>query len=154
MSKVSFKTMSSSKSWEYPTLKDFYDLLDAEFHFNFDPCPLGGDEDGRARLFNYWGGKRVFCNPPFGPEIRKFLECWRDAELAVYLLPARVDTKWFHEICLPFADEIRFIRGRLKFGGSQYPAPFPCMVVIFKPDFRENKEECHGDVGSPESGHS
>jgi hypothetical protein len=132
MSSATFKTMSSSKSWEWPTPKSFYDQLDAEFHFNFDPCPLGGGIDGSARLLNNWENKRVFINPPYGPEIRKFLDCWKDAEIAVYLLPARVDTKWFHEICLPFAKEIRFIKGRLRFGDGKYPAPFPSMVVVFE----------------------
>jgi len=128
---ASFATMSSHKSWEWPTPKDFYEQLHAEFGFNFDPCPLGGEVDGSARLLNNWSGKRVFCNPPYGPEIRKFLECWRDAELAVYLVPARTDTKWFHEIALPHAREIRFIKGRLRFGDGKYPAPFPSMVLVF-----------------------
>ena len=127
-----FKTMSSHGSWEWPTPKDFYARLDAEFHFNFDPCPLGGNVDGRDRLFNSWMGKRVFCNPPYGPEIRKFLELWSDAELAVYLIPARVDTRWFHEIVLPQAKEIRFVKGRLRFGDGKYRAPFPSRGVVFE----------------------
>ena len=84
---------------EWPTPKALYDKLDSEFHFNFDPCPLGGAVDGTERLLNNWKGKRVFCNPPYGPGIRPFLECWQDAELAVYLIPARTDTRWFHDIC-------------------------------------------------------
>jgi site-specific DNA-methyltransferase (adenine-specific) len=129
---TSFKTMSSHKSWEWPTPERFYETLNAEFHFNFDPCPLGGDTDGRSTLFTEWKGKRVFCNPPYGPQIPKFLERAREADIAVFLIPARTDTRWFHEICLPYAQEIRFIKGRLRFGGSKNPAPFPCMVVIFK----------------------
>ena len=132
MSSAAFKTMSSHASWEWPTPKSFYERLNEEFHFDFDPCPLGGEVDGKARLFNPWTGKRVFCNPPYGPEIPKFLECWKDAEIAVYLIPARTDTRWFHEICLPFAKEIRFIKGRLRFGDGKYPAPFPSMLVIFE----------------------
>jgi hypothetical protein len=128
---ASLRTMLSNKSSEWSTPEGLYQELDAEFHFNFDPCPLGGDIDGRARLTNSWAGKRVFCNPPYGPQIRAFLNCWQDAELAVYLLPARVDTRWFHEVCLPHASEIRFIKGRLKFGGGENPAPFPSMVIIF-----------------------
>lgn len=135
--KSSLKTMTSHKSWEWPTPKLFYAELNQEFGFDFDPCPLGGDADGSARLLNSWAGKRVFCNPPYGPEIRKFLECWRDADLAVYLLPARTDTRWFHEICLPYAREIRFVKGRLKFGDAKDCAPFPSMVVIF-----DNRAKC------------
>lgn len=123
--------MASDVSWEWPTPRDFYEQLDAEFHFNFDPCPLGGNEDGRSTLFVSWAEKRVFCNPPYGPEIPKFLKRWVEAELAVFLIPARTDTRWFHEICLPSAREIRFIKGRLRFGEGKHPAPFPSMVVVF-----------------------
>lgn len=131
MSSASLKTMASDVSWEWPTPRDFYEQLDAEFHFNFDPCPLGGNEDGRSTLFVSWAEKRVFCNPPYGPEIPKFLKRWVEAELAVFLIPARTDTRWFHEICLPSAREIRFIKGRLRFGEGKHPAPFPSMVVVF-----------------------
>lgn len=132
MSTAAFKTMSSHKSWEWPTPKTFYDELNREFQFNFDPCPLGGEVDGRAFLFCEWRDKRVFCNPPYGTEIPKFMQRAQEAELAVFLVPARTDTRWFHEIVLPKAKEIRFIRGRLKFGGSDNPCPFPCMVVVFR----------------------
>ena len=126
-----FKAMHSRKSVEWPTPAAFYRELDKEFHFNFDPCPLGGEIDGSARLMNNWAGKRVFCNPPYGPLIPRFLECWKDAELSVFLIPARTDTRWFHEIVLPYAREIRFIKGRLKFGDSKNSAPFASMVVVF-----------------------
>lgn len=132
MTKAAFKAMSSSKSWEWPTPKAYYEELDKEFGFDFDPCPLGGTVDGSARLLNSWQGKRVFCNPPYGREIPKFLQCGKDADLAVFLVPARTDTRWFHEICLPLAEEIRFIKGRLRFGDAKYPAPFPNMLVIFR----------------------
>jgi len=124
--------MFSSASDRYPTPEYLYGELDNEFHFTFDPCPLDGEDDGTARLFSTWSGKKVFCNPPYGPAIRKFLDRWHEAVLAVYLLPARTDTRWFHEVCLPHAKEIRFLRGRLKFGGSKNSAPFPSMLVIFK----------------------
>ena len=131
MNKASFKTMSRHDSWEWPTPQKFYEELDKEFHFNFDPCPLGGVEDGRATLFTSWAGKRVFCNPPYGPEIPKFLARADEAECAVYLVPARTDTRWFHDMVLPKAREIRFIRGRLKFGEGKNPAPFPSMVIVY-----------------------
>ena len=131
--KAAFKTMASHASWEWPTPKAFYDALNAEFHFDFDPCPLGGEVDGRSTLFQSWKGKRVFCNPPYGPEIPKFIVRGPEADLAVFLVPARTDTRWFHEICLPMATEIRFIKGRLRNEGkpNSNPWPFPCMVVIF-----------------------
>jgi site-specific DNA-methyltransferase (adenine-specific) len=106
-----------------------YAALDKEFHFDYDPCPLRSKVDGLAVS---WAGRRVFCNPPYGPKIRSFLERGLEADVAVYLIPARTDTRWMHEIVLPYAKEIRFIKGRLKFGGSTNSAPFPSMIVIFE----------------------
>ena len=127
MNRVVFK----SESVEWPTPKAVYEQLDREFQFDFDPCPLGGNQDGTSRLFCSWDGRRVFCNPPYGPEKRRFLERAIEADIAVFLLPARTDTKWFHELVLPIAKEIRFIRGRLKFGDAKDSAPFPSMIVIY-----------------------
>ncbi len=124
----------SSASEEWATPADVYASLDAEFHFDFDPCPLGGTEDGTAPLFVEWRKKRVYCNPPYGPGIRPFLERALEADVAVFLIPARTDTRWMHEIVLPYAKEIRFIKGRLKFGGAENSAPFPSMIVIFERD--------------------
>lgn len=81
------------------------------------------------------GGHNVFVNPPYGREIGNWVEkAFRTNEehgnLVVMLLPARTDTKWFHEYIYHKA-EIRFIRGRLKFGNSKNAAPFPSMVVIY-----------------------
>ena len=118
---------SASEHWATPI--ETYSALDKEFGFNFDPCPLHSEEDG---LQVSWKGRRVYCNPPYGPKIRSFLDKANEAELAVFLVPARTDTKWFHEIVLPLAKEIRFLRGRLKFGGSKNSAPFPSMVIVFR----------------------
>jgi len=123
----------NSQTTEWATPASLYAKLNAEFAFDFDPCPIENTEgDGLAPLFISWSGKRVYCNPPYGPGIDKWLIRGREAELAVYLLPARTDTRWFHDLCLPFASEIRFIRGRLKFGDAKHNAPFPSMLVIFR----------------------
>jgi site-specific DNA-methyltransferase (adenine-specific) len=125
----------SAKSPHYATPKALYEQLDAEFHFDLDPCPY--NEDYSGPLFSFdglnisWEGRRVYCNPPFGKAITKFMMKAIEAELAVFLVPARVDTAWFHELALPHAKEIRFLRGRLKFENCKNPAPFPCMLVIF-----------------------
>lgn len=121
-----------SMTVEWATPAKTFEKLNQEFQFDFDPCPLGGDVNGLAPLFTSWTGKRVFCNPPYGPGISKWLNRGLEADLAVFLIPARTDTRWFHEICLPFAEEIRFLRGRLKFGNATTGAPFPSMVVIFR----------------------
>lgn len=122
----------SSQTVEWATPVAVYEKLNAEFNFNFDPCPLGGNENGLSPLFCSWTGKRVFCNPPYGSGMGEWLKRGLDADVAVYLIPARTDTKWFHEICLPNAKEIRFIKGRLKFGNATNSAPFPSMLVIFE----------------------
>ena len=122
----------SSLSPEWATPRAVYQVLDAEFHFDFDPCPLNGESDGLASLFCSWKGKRVFINPPYGRGMDKWFERATEAETAVYLVPARTDTKWFHELVLPHASEIRFIKGRLKFGDAVNSAPFPSMLVIYQ----------------------
>ena len=118
----------SSLSPHWATPQAVYETLDAEFHFTFDPCLL---KEASLSGLRSWEGERVFCNPPYGPKIAHYLVKAREADCAVYLLPARTDTRWFHEYCLK-ADEIRFIRGRLKFGGAKYNAPFPSMVVVYQ----------------------
>lgn len=126
------RSVFRSQTVEWPTPKAVYDALDVEFCFNFDPCPLGGTDDGLATLFCTWAGKRVFCNPPYGPGMDKWLRRGLEAELAVFLIPARTDTRWFHELVLPKASEVRFIKGRLKFGDATNSAPFPSMLVIYR----------------------
>jgi site-specific DNA-methyltransferase (adenine-specific) len=111
------------------TPKELYEKLNGEFHFDFDPTPLGGFTEFRKT--DTWG-KSNFINPPYGKEIRKFLErAITLKENVVFLLPAYTDVKWFHELVLPHAKEIRFIKGRLKFGDHKESAPFASMLVIF-----------------------
>lgn len=113
-----------------------FQQLNQEFTFDDDPCPLGklpevGELDGLARLW----GRKVFCNPPYS-QIPRFINkavrsLQNGTDVVCLLLPARTDTAWFHEELLGKA-EIRFLRGRLKFGGSKTSAPFPSMVAILK----------------------
>lgn len=137
---MKLKALFSSVSDRWGTPVAVYDALDREFAFNFDPCPLDGEGDGLSPLFCDWRGKRVFCNPPYGPKIGDWLRRAVEAELAVFLIPARTDTRWFHDLVLSRAKEIRFIRGRLKFGGAKHSAPFPSMVVIFEKALRNESE--------------
>jgi site-specific DNA-methyltransferase (adenine-specific) len=120
--------MFSSVSEHWATPPEVFSRLNGEFNFTLDPCPLEPPCDGLTRL---WAGERVYCNPPYNREIPKWLAKAREAELAVYLLPARTDTRWWHEYAMK-ADEIRFLKGRLKFGGAKHGAPFPSCVVIFR----------------------
>lgn len=118
---------SMTPSWATP--KGLYEELDAEFDFDLDPCPLGDAQiwDGAAMS---WEKRRVFCNPPYGRGVDRWLAKAREADLAVYLLPSRTDTAWWHDYALK-ADEIRFIRGRLKFGDAKNSAPFPSVVLVY-----------------------
>jgi site-specific DNA-methyltransferase (adenine-specific) len=126
------KTLFSKKSDDWATPQNLYALLDSEFGFDFDPCPLNRTFDG---LEVNWG-KRNFVNPPYSNQ-RAFIEKGNlelmrgNAELNVYLLPARTDTKLFHELIYG-KSEIRFLRGRLKFGDSKNSAPFPSMVCVMR----------------------
>jgi site-specific DNA-methyltransferase (adenine-specific) len=135
--------MFSSKTDLWATPQDFFDELDKEFSFTLDVCALPENAKCKAYytpevdgLSQPWPG-RVWCNPPYGREIGKwvskaYLSVFSGtADLVVLLLPARTDTRWFHDYIYQKA-EIRFIKGRLKFSGARYNAPFPCMVVVFR----------------------
>ena len=119
------------------TPSEFYEQLNQEFNFDFDPCPLNPIPE-RDGLSIEWG-KRVYINPPYGKAIPLWLikaleEIERkNTEIAVFLLPAYTDVKWFHEIVLPYATEVRFIKGRLHFSGHSNSAPFASMIVVFRP---------------------
>ena len=137
--------MFSSKTDQWETPQDLFDELDKEFGFTLDPCAdennhkcdryYTKDQDG---LTQCWKGERVFCNPPYGREIgswvrRCYLHSKEEHGIAVMLIPSRTDTKWFHEYIYNKDNvEVRFLKGRLKFGGSKNSAPFPSMIVVFK----------------------
>jgi hypothetical protein len=118
----------SSATDRWATPDDLYEALDDEFGFTLDPCRLDSDHNGLTRS---WAGQRVYCNPPYGPGIGAWLGKAQEADLAVYLIPARTDTRWWHEHA-PRASEIRFLRGRLKFGGSTNSAPFPSVLLVYR----------------------
>ena len=136
------EVLFSKKSDEWETPQEFYDELDAEFHFNLDPCAT--DENHKCERYftreqdgleKNWGGCVVFCNPPYS-QIEKWVQkSWRetrnDNTVVVLLIPSRTDTRYFHNYILNRA-EIRFIKGRLKFGDGKNSAPFPSMLVIFR----------------------
>lgn len=123
------KGLFTSASQHWATPQELYRTLDSEFSFTDDPCPLYGD----GGLDRRWGA-RVFLNPPYGKLIGVWLKkAYAESimgSLVVCLVPSRTDTRWWHDYCMK-ADEIRFLRGRLKFGDSKNSAPFPSAIVIF-----------------------
>jgi len=120
----------SSQRLDWQTPKAVYDALDLEFHFDFDPCPHNPDFDG---LSISWKTSN-FVNPPYGREIGKWIkkgyEESQTGKTVVFLIPSRTDTRWWHTYIMQ-AKEIRFIKGRLKFGNATNSAPFPSAIVIF-----------------------
>ena len=117
------------------TPPELYAALDAEFRFTLDPCPLdtsataGAPLWGKDGLRRSWAGERVFCNPPYS-SIAQWIGKHPEAGLAVYLLPVKSDMGWWHDHVMR-ADEVRFIRGRLRFQSMNGGAPFPSVVVVF-----------------------
>ena len=139
------KVMFSSASDEWATPQDFFDKLNEEFRFTLDPCANADNHKcdkyftkEQNGLVQDWGMERVYCNPPYGRGIGEWVaKCSRHSGLAVMLIPARTDTKWFHEYVYQKPNtEIRFVRGRLKFGNSINSAPFPSMVIVFNKETR------------------
>jgi phage N-6-adenine-methyltransferase len=132
----------SSATCEWATPPDLFDWLDRQFSFTLDACASADNakcchyftrkENGLAQP---WTG-RVWCNPPYGRVIGQWVQkAWEStqsgaAELVVCLVPARVDTSWWHEYC--DRGEVRFLRGRLRFGGAGSSAPFPSALVVFR----------------------
>lgn len=115
---------SNNQHWRTPGI--VYAALNDEFHFSLDPCPNKGT-DGLVRS---WENERVYCNPPYGRGVDEWLKKASESVLSVYLLPSRTDTRWWHDYAMK-ATEIRFLKGRLKFGDSKNCAPFPSVVLIF-----------------------
>tara|TARA_Y100000310_G_scaffold77027_1_gene73523 strand:- start:27389 stop:27850 length:462 start_codon:yes stop_codon:yes gene_type:complete len=133
------KVLHSSKSDEWSTPLEFYEKLNSEFSFTLDPCAT--DENHKCSKYftiednglkQSWAKEVVFMNPPYS-NVKEWMEkaCEeRKGAVIVALLPSRTDTKWFHNYCI-HAKEIRFVKGRLKFGDSKNSAPFPSMIVVF-----------------------
>ena len=130
---------SDSSEWETP--QDFFDELNKEFDFQLDPCAT--QENAKCDRFftksdnglaQSWAGLRVFMNPPYGTEIKKWMaKALAESEqgaLVVCLIPSRTDTKFWHDYAMK--GDIRFIKGRLKFSGAKSSAPFPSAVIVFK----------------------
>ena len=140
----------TSDSDEWSTPQAFYDLLDREFHFTLDPCATAENakcakfytkEDNGLDPFR-WRYQVIFCNPPYS-QIKEWTQvCWEATchmgTTVVLLIPSRTDTKYWHRWIMR-ASEVRFVRGRLKFGGATNSAPFPSAVAVFR----------HGHVGNP-----
>lgn len=150
------EALLSSKNMSWCTPVAFFKELDQEFHFDLDPAA----SDKSAKCANYftpaddglkrdWGGCCVFCNPPYGRNINEWVrkgyeESQKPGTTVVMLIPARTDTSYYHDYIFGGkADEVRFLRGRLKFtdedGNAKDAAPFPSAVIVWRsPDMAQN----------------
>lgn len=142
--------MFSSATDLWSTPQDFFDKLNAVFCFETDVCALPEnakcsrfytpEQDGLAQE---WTGV-CWMNPPYGRAINAWVEKAYDSAKSngatiVCLLPARVDTRWWHDYCAK--GEVYFVKGRLKFGDSRDSAPFPSAVVVFRPQVADALSE-------------
>ena len=146
------ETLFSSRSDEWETPQDFFNKLNEEFSFTLDACAT--QENAKCNRYftkaddalqQRWTGN-VWCNPPYTKGIaswaEKASESVRDgADVVVLLVPARTDTRWFHDWIYRKPNvEIRFVKGRLKFGESRNNAPFPSMSAVFRKGLWHGKE--------------
>ncbi len=140
------EVLFSSKTDMWATPQDFYDKLNETFKFETDVCATADnakcdkfyspEEDG---LKQDWEGT-CWMNPPYGREISAWIEkacnsSHENGTTVVCLVPARTDTRWWHNYCS--RGEIHYLKGRLKFGNSKASAPFPSAVVVFRPSVKD-----------------
>ena len=143
MKKHDAKVLFSSKSMEWATPRPFFMRLNEEFGFTLDPCAqphnalcskyFTEEDDG---LIQSWQGHRAFVNPPYGRAVGAWVKkCYEESRkpdtTVVMLIPARTDTKYWHNYVMK-ADELHLVKGRIKFGGGTNSAPFPSAVVVFR----------------------
>lgn len=139
MNNIEVMFSSDDMTWETPW--ELFLKLHGEFNFTLDVCAL--PETAKcARYFTPeingleqdWSGNVCWMNPPYGKEIgiwlKKAYEESLKGAIVVCLIPARTDTQYWHDYCMKAA-EIRFIKGRIKFGHSKHAAPFPSAIIIF-----------------------
>ena len=135
--------MLSSESDEWDTPQWLFDALDKEFGFTLDPCSNWDGSNAKCEnhyslrengLMKDWGTEVVFVNPPYSSVadwVRKSYGSALEGATVVMLIPSRTDTKWWHKFCMKA--EIRFLRGRLKFGDAEDNAPFSSAIIVFRP---------------------
>ena len=136
------RVMFSSATDEWETPQALFDRLHRVFGFDVDVCAtldnakcLTYITKQANALLTEWGGT-CWMNPPYGRDIGKWVEhaytsAKRQRATVVCLLPARTDTRWWHDYCIK--GEVTFLKGRLKFGNAKHNAPFPSAIVVFRP---------------------
>ena len=134
-------TDNTTGKYEYGTPQRFFDELNREFNFTLDVC--ASKENAKCQKYydqetngleQDWTNETCWMNPPYGAGIGMWLKkAYESNATVVCLVPSRTDNKWWHQWVM-MADEIRFVRGRLRFSGAGDGAKFPSAIVIFKKD--------------------
>ena len=136
----------SSKRGDWATPLDLFDRYNEKYDFSIDVC---ASEDN-AKVERYWTERDdglaqdwshevCWMNPPYGREIgqwveKAYLSARHQGSVVVGLLPARTDTRWFHNFIWPRKAKVELLKGRIKFledGEQKHPAPFPSMIVVW-----------------------
>jgi phage N-6-adenine-methyltransferase len=146
------KAMVSSKSNEWETPQALFNELDSEFHFTLDPCAT--PENAKCVKFHTakenglkqdWGGEVVFMNPPYGGHTGQWLrKAWHESQrgvITVCLIVSSTDRSYWHDYIFPYATEIRWLRGRIRFGEAESTAPFASAIVIFAPNKKDGVQK-------------
>jgi len=150
------KALFTSQTDDWATPQVLFDALNAVFKFETDVCAV--PENAKCRhffspaqngLLQVWTGT-CWMNPPYGRTIDQWVKkAFESAQThqatVVCLLPARVDTKWWHEYCTQ--GEVTFLKGRVKFGGAKNCAPFPSALVVFRPQVAQALMQSHSYSG-------
>ena len=150
--------MFSSKDQTWETPSNLINLIKSKFNLELDVCATDKtakcdkyftpEDDG---LSQDWNGV-CWMNPPYGREQIKWInkayeETLKNCKQIICLIPARPDTKVWHEIIFPNAKAICFIKGRLKFGDSKDSAPFPSALIVFGDELNKEQYECLQKLG-------
>ena len=137
INKIKGCLMSVNPNWKTPEW--LYQELNKEFKFDFDPCPVNPNFDG----LNVEWGNRNYVNPPYKDNklwLKKGFEEWKKGKTCVFLIPSRTDSRYWHDFVMN-ANEIRFIKGRLKFQGAKHSSPFPSCIVVFNGEIAKLAQE-------------
>ncbi|MHC5215413.1 DNA N-6-adenine-methyltransferase [Enterococcus sp. LJL128] len=143
----------SSKKQDWETPQQLFNKLNEKYHFDLDAAA----SKENAKLENYfteeddslvqdWGSyNSIFCNPPYETKLQNafvkkaYEEHQKNGNTIVLLLPARVETKRWHQYIFG-KTEIQFLEGRLRFENKGVPhphnAPFPCAIVVYEGDLK------------------
>jgi len=144
------KAMISSNTNEWETPVAFFNKLNKEFGFTLDPCST--NENAKCKkhftikdngLLQNWNNDIIFMNPPYGGQTGRWIQKAYNESLkgavVVCLIVSATDRSYWHEFIFPFASEIRWIRGRLRFKGGETTAPFANAIIIFDNKKKDNK---------------